>query len=171
MVGFQGQPRGSANMRGDSRPLKLWVISALPITASHRVIIEKKVWTLQKIHTLGLPEEQSDLPASKNDLPSPHLSSTPCLRSKMPKAARVKKEALQPTEEEDLVMEETPTSHQPGVVDDDASMADPDANEDFAGGNDEEEEEAQRVKIVSFHWSSIPTRERMALINETASWF
>lgn len=76
--GVPGAPGGSANMRGDSRPLKLWVISALPITASHWIIIEKKVWTLQKIHTLGLPEEQSDLPASKNNLPSPHPSSTPC---------------------------------------------------------------------------------------------
>jgi hypothetical protein len=71
----------------------------------------------------------------------------------MPKA-RTKKEAPQPAEEEDLVMEETPTSHQPGAeVNDDASMADPDAEEDY-GAEDEdedaEEEEAQRVKIVSF---------------------
>lgn len=76
----------------------------------------------------------------------------------MPKAARVKKEAPQPAEEEDLVMEETPTSHQPGVAaDDDASMADRDANEDLAGENDDaEEEEAQRVKIVSFSLVQYP---------------
>ena len=77
----------------------------------------------------------------------------------MPKA-RTKKEAPQPAEEEDLVMEETPTSHQPGAqVDDDASMADPDAEEEDRAEEDdedaEEEEEAQRVKIVSFCESKV----------------
>lgn len=128
--------------------------------ANHRVAsdhLEKKS---------GRNKKSTPLVCRKNNPTSRHRRTTYLhhtipvrrVRPNMPKAARVKKEAPQPAEEEDLVMEETPTSHQPGVeADDDASMADPDANEDFAGGNDEEEEEAQRVKIVSFRWSSIPT--------------
>lgn len=79
----------------------------------------------------------------------------------MPRA-KTKKEAPQGavaaapvTNEDDVVMREPPTSHQPSVEDanEDESMADPDAvEEEEAGDGDdgEEEEEVQRVKLVGF---------------------
>ncbi|KAK1826948.1 hypothetical protein QBC39DRAFT_363222 [Podospora conica] len=85
----------------------------------------------------------------------------------MPKA-RTKKEAVQPAEEEDLVMEDTsPTSHQPGAeVNDDASMADPDAEEEEGAEEDDEdaeEEEVQRVKILP---GSTATAASFEFLNE-----
>jgi len=69
----------------------------------------------------------------------------------MPRS-KSKQETPQGAGEDDVVMHEPPTSHQPSFDEtDDASMADPDA-EDGAGEEDEEdleEEEPQRVKLVS----------------------
>ncbi|KAK5663951.1 hypothetical protein OQA88_163 [Cercophora sp. LCS_1] len=62
--------------------------------------------------------------------------------------AKTKKEEPQEAPEDDTVMQEPPTSHQPSVTDtnDDASMADPqDAEEEEA---EEDEPEIQRVRTL-----------------------
>lgn len=64
--------------------------------------------------------------------------------------SKAKQDASQSAGEDDVVMQEPPTSHQPDVDETDASMAEAEAEED--GNADEEdeleEEEPQRVKLV-----------------------
>lgn len=83
----------------------------------------------------------------------------------MPRS-KSKQEAPQGAGEDDVVMHEPPTSHQPSFDEtDDASMADPDA-EDGAGEEDEEEleeEEPQRVKLLP---GSTPTAASFEFLNE-----
>lgn len=66
--------------------------------------------------------------------------------SRMPRA-KSKKEEPQEASEDDMVMQDPPTSHQPSMEDtnDDASMAKPEFEDDVV----EEEEEIQRIRTVS----------------------
>lgn len=69
----------------------------------------------------------------------------------MPKA-KSKKEEPQEASEDDMVMQDPPTSHQPSVEDtvdttEDASMADPEAEGEQI--QEEEDDDMARIRIVS----------------------
>jgi hypothetical protein len=65
--------------------------------------------------------------------------------------SKAKQDASQSAGEDDVVMHEPPTSHQPDVGEPDASMAEADGEEGFYENDEDEaeEEEPMRVKLVS----------------------